>query len=99
MLRLLCASLTLAGVLFPAAAWAEPVVKIEKQDSNYVVSIDGQTLTEYRTSPDLPKPFFIDVRSEGGVVITRPLETKEDHPHHKGVWCAIDEVNGIKFWA
>lgn len=99
MLRTWCAAWALAALLVPAALRAEPVVKIEKQENSYLVTIDGEPLATYRTGDDLPKPFFVDVRSAGGAIITRPLGTGEDHPHHKGVWVAIDEVNDIKFWA
>ncbi|MBI1900561.1 MAG: PmoA family protein [Planctomycetia bacterium] len=74
-------------------------VQLDAKDGAVELSIGGQPLATYRHSKDLPKPFFIDVRGEGGAIVTRGLENPEDHPHHKGVWVAIDEVNGVKFWA
>lgn len=80
---------------------AEPVVKLTKQDHQIAVTIDGQDFTTYHTDPKWKKPFFSPVKTSAGSVITRGLESAEskDHPHHKGIWVAVDEVNENKFWA
>jgi hypothetical protein len=78
---------------------AEDTVRIEKKGDTVVVSLGGSELAAYQTSPKYQKPFFSPVRSAGGAIVTRSLEDAKDHPHHKGIWTAIDEVNGIKFWA
>lgn len=81
------------------ARGGEAAVKIEQDGDEYNVTIDGQPFTTYHTSDKYQKPFFLPLRSQEGVIVTRPLEKPEDHPHHKGAWLSIDEVNGIKFWA
>lgn len=81
------------------SALAQGTVKLEKKGDTIAVTIGGKDFTTYNVSKDLPKPFFSPVRSADGTIITRGLENPEDHPHHKGIWCSIDEVNGIKFWA
>jgi hypothetical protein len=64
------------------------------------VTIGGEPFTEYHTSDAMPKPFFSPVRGPGGTVMTRPIEKQgDDHPHHKGIWLAVDKVNGVAFWA
>ena len=96
MVRRLVAAVVLS-LLLGRFGWAEPVVKLEPLTDAVLVRIDGQEFTTLRTAKTQPKPYFFPVRAADGISIVRPLEKPEDHPHHKGAWCSIDEVNGIKF--
>ena len=80
---------------------ADEVVLQQLETGKVEIRIDGQPFATYNHGPDLPKPFLLPVRSASGVVINRDLgdPTDSDHPHHKGMWNSVDEVNGIRFWA
>lgn len=79
---------------------AEDAVTIEPQPSGLVVKIKGEEFTVFHHDASQPKPYFWPVRAASGAIITRPIDPNEkDHPHHKGIWLSVDEVNDIRFWA
>lgn len=93
--------LVLSGAFAPGAARAAGADEVElslKGDS-LDVTVDGKPFTVYHFAKTQKKPYFWPVRGPEGQVMTRPLEKPRDHPHHKGLWFSVDEVNGIKFWA
>ncbi|MEO2034972.1 MAG: PmoA family protein [Planctomycetaceae bacterium] len=76
-------------------------VKIIQQDDQLQVKIGDADFATYNYSPRFPKPFFLPVKAADGTVLTRALNDPEDndHKHHKGIWVAVDEVNGVQHWA
>ena len=103
MKSLWCVCLLLLSVGISSTVEAAVMLTENKDEKTITVAIDGQEFSKYLMSADLAKPYMFPVRGADGTVLTRPIQTKEkgqgDHPHHKGIWVAIDEVGGVKFWA
>jgi hypothetical protein len=92
---LLCLTMRLS------ASIAADKVSLTQQSSTLNITINDQEFATYNFGENLPKPFLLPVRTASGVVLNRALDdaSDPDHPHHKGMWNAIDEVNEVKFWA
>ena len=94
-----CSWICVCVGMFSSVHAADPVA-IEPTSAGLVVKIHGEEFTVFHQDASLPKPYFWPVRGPGGAIITRPIDPSEkDHPHHRGIWLAVDEVNDIKFWA
>jgi hypothetical protein len=83
---------------------AEASVELKKDDAakTVAVTINGRDFSTYTFADAQPKPYMWPVRGGDGTILTRPIITDRsqgDHPHHKGVFVAVDEVGGVRFWA
>jgi hypothetical protein len=83
---------------------AQPKVEFVKGDNRIDVVIAGKPFTSYLYGNDLPKPLLVPVRTPSGIEVSRrhPLVEMQggsmDHEHHVGLFFAVDQVNGVKFW-
>jgi hypothetical protein len=79
-------------------------ITAEKSEHGATVKIDGSPFTEYVIRSG-SKPILWPIIGPTGKRMTRnyPMEkgSKEatDHIHHRSLWFAHDDVNGIQFWS
>ncbi len=74
-------------------------------------SIDGRQRTRWHFGPQYPRPFFYPINaptsSDPGSTRTAPPVSltrmghpgAENHDHHRSVWFAFHDVDGINFWS
>ena len=79
---------------------AEPAVKLaqDEEKKRIDITIGGELFTAYVYEDGLAKPYLGPMYTRNGETYTRlDFETKE-HPHHRSVFLAIGDINGIDFW-
>lgn len=80
-------------------------VELQERDHQVAISVGGKLFTVYHYAPGLPRPFFYPMLTSSGLRVTRgypmevfPEETR-DHRHHRSVWTAYGDVNGVDNWS
>jgi len=100
-------SLLVFAILLPCAflLGADETVKFQKQEKSVDVLIGGKVFTTYYFGKNSPKPYLHPLHSAQGTVVTRgfPMRTDipgehRDHPHHRALFFAHGDINGIDFW-
>ncbi len=87
-----------------SAAGNKPV-EFRRIGTHTEVLIGGQPLGTYVVGPEAPKPYFYLMRSAQGTILTRGYPMVKDipgedhdHPHHRGMYFAHGDINGVDFW-
>src|SRR6516165_4675874 len=87
------------------ALYGAEAAELKRQGDHIDVLVEGKAFTTYYFAPDSPKPYLHPLRSAQGTVVTRgwpmvkdiPGEST-DHPHHRAMFFAHGDINGIDFW-
>ena len=84
---------------------ADKPVELKQHANQIEVLIGGKPFTTYYFGPEAPKPYLHPLRSAQGTIVTRGYPMVKDipgedhdHPHHRGMFFAHGDVNGIDFW-
>lgn len=94
---------TALGVACLLPSIASAAVEIKQEADKVSIAVGGQPLTELRFTGS-SHVYFYPVFGPGGARMTRswPMEEapneEHDHPHHRSLWFAHGDVNGVDFW-
>lgn len=93
------------AVLQPADAAPSGGVHLEDTGTQILVSVNGEPFTRYRYA-GVHRPYYWPVHAPGGVPVTRawPMDENSpnevrDHPHHRSLYHAYGDVNGVDNWS
>lgn len=95
-----------AGTAPASDGWTQGVMLRQSADTPGVVriEIDGNLFAEYHYQ-GASRPYLFPVLDAEGALVARrwPLQEgigeEQDHPHHKSLWYAHGDVNGVDFWS
>jgi len=84
---------------------ADKPVAFVRHGDQIDVSVGGKPFTTYYFGAEAPKPYLYPLRSAEGIIVTRgfPMVTSipgesRDHPHHRSMFFAHGDINGVDFW-
>jgi len=102
--RRACLALLLL-VAFPAGQAASETVLPRVQavplpDKQVSFEIDGLEVARCHYGPSAPKPYVFPLIGPAGRRLTRLTHPHdpEGHGHHRSIWIAHQDVNGVNFW-
>ena len=82
----------------------EPV-DLKRRGNQVAVFVGGKPFATYYFGPEAPKPYLHPLRSAQGIAVTRGFPMRKDipsegtdHPHHRALYFAHGDVNGVDFW-
>jgi hypothetical protein len=96
-----CAGVALICPLLHVVSASE--VKLTRLDDRVRVEMEGALFTEYIFT-GAKRPYLYPVLAADGTPLTRDFPMKrqggedQDHPHHRSLWFAHSDVNGVDFW-
>jgi len=64
------------------------------------LQVDGEEKTRWHFGKEYPRPFFYPFLGPSGSALTRMGHPgAQNHDHHRSIWFAHHDVNGLSFWS
>jgi len=80
----------------------EAAVLLQEKGDAVEFLVNGELFTAWHSGPNVVRPYCYPVIGPGGVQMTREVfdnREKGDHIHHKSIYTAMGDVNGVDNWS